>query len=228
MRQPYVDDLERQPDVDDFRQFGQPVARLLGDRAVGALADAAGSSPPTSALPSVGSRSGVEHPPLAVDRRLAHVQRAAEVHGHVAGARWAGRAGQVEAAAHERGLESARCEPATTRSWPDVASAPVTESRRSASSSDRVAAEAAVLVPGHVGDALDDADRLHQRLDRVARPQVAGQRWPSPVSRAMPGQPLVGEERGGRGECSWKHCMRTRRSSPSAVVAHHDRPSSGS
>ena len=28
------------------------------------------------------------------------------------------------------------------------------------------------------------------------------------------------------GECSWKDCMRTQRSSPSAVRAHHERPSS--
>ena len=91
-----------------------------------------------------------------------------------------------------------------------------------------VAPEAAVLVPRHVGDALDHPDRLDQRLDEVAvgaglaQPvAVVGEPAARPCSRSSASSAAV------VGDCVWKYCMRTSRSVPSPVRAHHERPSPG-
>ena len=143
------------------------------------------------------AEAGVDDAPLPVDRRAAHVQRAAAVHGDVAGLRRAAgcAAGRDRAArrpaARWRGASRRR-----RRARRCVASAPVTEIPTVRPQQPREwPPMRAVLVPRHVGDAFDDADLLQQPFGAVAssrRPlhhRVVGERAdaPEPVAtRAAP------------------------------------------
>ena len=70
------------------------------------------------------------------------------------------------------------------------------------------------------------AFELFDQLDRRARDRASG-RWPSVVSRAIRVSRSSSSSDAVVGECSWKCWRRTARRSPDAVVAHHERPSSG-
>ena len=112
----------------------------------------------------------VHHAAFTFDRRMALVQGARAVDGDVADCGWgAATSGSPQEARKKAGWTRARCEPATTPSCPERSSAPVTEIP-TVRLQQRVGVptEAAVLVPRQVGDALDDADGLDQRLDLVA------------------------------------------------------------
>ena len=79
--------------------------------------------------------------------------------------------GRSELLRTNAGCTSARCEPATTRSWPDRASAPVTEmpTVRLQQLYECMPSEQS-LCHGTSEMPFDDTDRLHERLDAVAGP----------------------------------------------------------
>ena len=170
---------------------------------------------------------GVDDAPFALDRRLRHVERAAAVDGDVARRRSGGRStGRSELRTHERRLHERAVR---TRDDAQLTGSGVgaghRDADREAAAPVGVHAERAVLVPRHVGDALDDADRLHERLDAVAvlSRQVVVVGEPADAQEAVAREQLADVV----GECSLERdCMRTQRSSPSAVLAHHERPSS--
>ena len=205
---------------------------LLGHRAVGALADATEQArrPPWRLPSGSGMRSGCRGPGARGRPAAGHVQGAAEVDGDVARCGGQVELGQVEPAPHERRLDQ---RPVRTGDDPQLARVLVgardRDPDRHRAAPVGVAAEAAVLVPRHIGDAgtmptgFTSASITLRAAGRLAElVAVAGE-------PADAGQPSIGEQRGGRGERSWKHCMpheavgRRRRS-----CAHHERPSSGS
>ena len=180
----------------------------------------------------------VEHLAGALDRRLAHVQRAAEVHGHVAGARREIDGLEVEARLHARRRPHQRA--VASGHHAELARLGVGARHRDADGERAalvgVAAEAAVLVPGHVGDALHDADRLHQRARRArracasrgprpgcgrcagsARPRAA-RRWPARSGRSPPCAP------GARRRPAWWRTRRAGRPSRSGARPSGSRP----
>ena len=122
---------------------------------------------------------------------------------------------------------SARCEPASAHSWPETrVGAGHRDADGEAAAVVGVAADAAVLVPRDVGDALGDADRLEQRLDAVVRALACRTRGPAPRDRREVEEARVFEQRRGHRRIRGRRPASARGGvSPSAVRAHHERPS---
>src|ERR1700677_5220970 len=112
---------------------------------------------------------GVHDSAFPLHRRMAHVHGARTVQGDVASAGRERDRRQAPGVAEERGLDEG---PVGTGHDPELARAFVgagyRDPNRQAAAARGVPPEAAVLVPRQVGDPLDDADGLDERLDLVA------------------------------------------------------------
>ena len=110
----------------------------------------------------------VHHPTFTIDRRLGHVRGAREVHCHVASLCGQVKSRQITAASYESGPHQRTMR---TGDHPQLARCCIGTRHRDtdghAAALIAVPSEAAILVPRHVTDAFDNADRLDERLDAV-------------------------------------------------------------
>ena len=156
-----------------FAQAPDRLSRRLVDRLVGPLAHphdlGLAARRGRVAGPGWQVEVRVHHPALSLDRRVAHVQGARAVDRDVTGPGRERDLGQTPGAAEEGGLHERTVgarhdgELAGTLVGPRHG-----DPDREAAAAVGVTAEAAVLVPGDVGDAFDDTDRLDEGLDGVA------------------------------------------------------------
>ena len=112
---------------------------------------------------------GVHDATFPLDWRMAHVQSARAVNGDVAGAGRERDRRQPPGVSKEGGLDEG---PVGTGHDPELSRALVgagdRDPNRQAAAARGMPPEAAVLVPRQVGNTLDDADGLDERLDLVA------------------------------------------------------------